>query len=359
MSTLADHFPFVKNTMPEQSSCISTRLRLLLSEFGFTPKLVIPKFKATGAYLGGSASLYLIRKYTANFQPGDLDIFINPHSTTMADIKRLVGAFGKAGYSLDKNETITALSAVISIDDEEDADNGSQTYGDNLLNNHVQEVWTFRHASLGKKIQIVLVNIDPRIYICKHTDLSCTAIAIRIDYYIYPIMNPQQLYALKQNKMYVMSDYQSISGGYRLKKLSGRISKYEERGFTLADEPSVTCPDTRLHTQTKLESAFDIMTTDNTTVHEALQTYNNVIVYINGSSANVVDRQEFYSYCALKGRSYWNHDLSYVNDADMEKLLKEEYSIYTITALHGSNGLYRLHAYSVADFYRVRENIAW
>ena len=336
--SLLEELPFY-NISTKPFTKDSVALKTIIESYGLKSSRIMYRLVNAKAYIGGSTATYH-HYYNSGpgFCPGDLDIYIQDNKENRSSVKSITMYLSACGYDIDIENSFTDFINAT-----------KRTY--TLDNNHITEIWSYKHPVLHKNIQIVLVDIDPSQYILNETDISCTSIAIDCATG-KTLMSSDLAKCLKYRMFYINPSYHDIydgtCGNKKREKLLSRIRKYEERGFKFIGKTSagVDCNDdeyfmrhNKIPKSSKGIMVHDVIAYEDISMYAALRRSDTIIIKANDNKSYAVNRQTFYDYCNENDKTYWGHQL-YRNDKEMSCapiLLFKMYRMYSLIRLHDSS----------------------
>lgn len=305
------------------------------------------------AYIGGSVSCALFMRQLLRFTPNDIDVYIEDVESNKAGIAKVKECMELQGYAMDDEKSFTGLSNKLMK---------QYTAADN---EHIKEIWSMFHPGLKKTIQIILLDMSPSNYILYNTDLSCSAVALKCEptLRLLNTMLQKTDYYIRLKTFYINnSTYQDIydgkCGDKKREKLMSRIKKYESRGFKfIGAEPTNWNPGNyyfnridSVHKAAKKIMVHSIADYDDVQLYAALRRDDSIVVYTNAKKGYLVDRLEFYKYCAKHHKTYWGHKLYVVpfkNESCASVVLFEMYRLFVLREVN--MGLYVIECKQAKD----------
>jgi hypothetical protein len=339
--SLLEELPFY-NISTKPFTKDSVALKTIIESYGLKSSRIMYRLANAKAFIGGSTATYAYYYNSgSSFCPGDLDIYVHDTPQNRSAIRTATMYLSSCGYVMDIENSFTDF-----------INTTKRTYTPD--NNHITEIWSYKHDSLHKNIQIVLVDMEPSQYILNETDISCTSIAIdcateQIIIDSNDRMSLKYRMCLKYRMFYINSSYHDIYDGMRgdkmREKLLSRIRKYEERGFKFIGKSPDGIDDTddqyfirnnKIPKSSKSLMVQDVIAYEDITMYAALRRSDTIVIKVNDNKSYAVNRQAFYDYCNENDKTYWGHRL-YRNDKEMSCapiLLFKMYRMYSLISLH-------------------------
>lgn len=315
-----------------------------MNSYGFNFNRIMSRLANANAFIGGSTTTFLYKKNSINFQPGDIDFYIEDTDKHRNAAKNVVKYMSTCGYEVDVENSFTDFLGKMKTQYTPD-------------NHHIKEIWSMKNETIKKNIQIVLLDMEPSKYIIEETDLSCTSIAVRCTKGTdggfscqYAIENEK---CLKKNTFYVNAAYHdTYDGKHGLKKyekLMSRIRKYEERGFKFIGKFADACTEgdeyfmrfDKIPHAAKKYMVHSVNDYEDVQLYAALRRDDSIVIYVTPEKGYLVNRKQFYEYCNNNDKTYWGHAL-YRNKMDMScapMVLFEMYRFYVLRKLHDGSFL--------------------
>jgi hypothetical protein len=345
MSSLLEELPFYNRStelIEKYYEKEQYAMKTLMNSYGFNCNRIMSRLSAAKAFIGGSTATHLQMKDSINFQPGDIDIYIEDTYEHRSAAKSAVKYMKICGYEVDVENSFTDFLGKMKTSYTPD-------------NDHIKEIWSMKNETIKKNIQIVLLDMEPSKYIIEETDLSCTSIAISCtknsDGSFSSQYAQENVRCLKKKLFYVNAQYHDIyddkCGEKKREKLMSRIRKYEERGFKFIGKSADACSEgeeyfmrfdkiPRIAKKYMVHSVNDF---EEVTLYAALRRDDSIVIYVNAEKGYLVNRKQFYEYCNNNDKTYWGHTL-YRNKMEMScapMVLFEMYRFYVLRRMHDGN----------------------